>query len=428
MIKKITKSVNNLLKDYGVFDGKFKKALLLSCSQKYGELISSENDENTAYSQTLTYAENEIKANVKPRGKYSFSLRITALALSVSLLEIFSGLLNDGTAYMMITLLAITALICAAAIIKRREDIFHLSDLKTVKILAAFWILSAIQIAPFFIPKLYPYGSDCFFPCFLRLKFKHADESTFYIFTVYFNFLVSLITLIRLLVLQKRDKSNYSNGINGYVTDLLKRYGVYEKSFAENIAKERQEIYLDLLKDGKSHESAMQEALNGLDGMAKERLKPKDKYAFSLILSLFALALSLIEMIIPIFYVNASGYLGETSFAVISFFSVLVYSLINARKFRAFDLILPFVFLISWIFTYSQLFSYMFHWNPYIVYNASYIFPCVIKILRYVKSHPSPFENDAVYTNSIYIPCFNFLISLIITITLLILRYKENKK
>ncbi|MEG1536348.1 MAG: hypothetical protein RR416_05195 [Clostridia bacterium] len=145
-------------------------------------------------------------------------------------------------------------------------------------------------------------------------------------------------------------------------------------------------------------------------------LKQKNEFQFSLVISVFALCISIMEMIISFIYLNLLDvYAFELSFVSIVFVGILIFLLSTKKERKWYDFALVSALTVIWLISFIQISFFTFRSTVPLQYlSADYSFPCFIKIFTYATKAGEPICYQLIKENVTY--NFNFLISIALSI------------
>lgn len=209
------------------------------------------------------------------------------------------------------------------------------------------------------------------------------------------------------------------------VRELAKRFCVYDEKLINILISDCYKRYEAERANGNTDEEARRLCLEAAELAVRSHIKPRNPYEFILKTTIFALILSLIEIL----WRQADMteiYTFDMTVAAVGFLGLFVYAVVTRRKRYWYDYVILAVLAVAWTASCLQLQFYLLRGSlPDRYWIASYVFPCMIRMDVYRRE-----TIDAPFLQTGYdiLWSFQFLASLISFVAVFIAFIKHNKK
>ena len=212
--------------------------------------------------------------------------------------------------------------------------------------------------------------------------------------------------------------------IKKYIHDTMKSYNVSNLKLEKELVLACCDEYSMQTANGVSPYEAYEMAISNVVDIVKSMIKPSNKFAFSFGICILALVISIGEMFASL--LSACIYFYEVEMAIVCGCWVVImilYAVIKRKSLRWYNFLILVVLLASWLVSFFIIFPlFFFNGPPGCYQNMSLIFPCVFE--RHL--HRDWFAEG--YYETDYLFYANFLISLVMFVTTLVLFIKERVK
>lgn len=212
--------------------------------------------------------------------------------------------------------------------------------------------------------------------------------------------------------------------IKNYVHETMKNYDVNDRKLAKELISACCDEYEMQLSNGAGEEEAYSAAVANIEEIVKSKVSPRNKFTFALGMGVFALLLSVAEMIASLLVRNIEFYSVEIPAVWLGFGVIIIlYLIFKRRSYRWFDFVVLGVLILSWFATLYQLLgAFLFNYTPGSYNDLNFIFPCIFDY----RVHRE-WMGDGVYSTASYFYS-NFLVSLAVFITTFALFIRQKFK
>lgn len=213
------------------------------------------------------------------------------------------------------------------------------------------------------------------------------------------------------------------NKIKKRVRGLMQDYKVSNKRLENGLILACNEEYESQIAKGIENETAFNSSVTNVETALKQNFIKKNKYVFSLTICCIALFVSIIEMIVPLFYKEAQYfYSNEMPVVILALCIGLIYTAINWRKYRWYDFVILGIYMLSYlpVLILIELFGYI-DSRPGCFAYAEYVFPCIIRINKVWNSSTDFMSEVKIYD-------FNFILSFILAAIIITFTVKKALK
>lgn len=208
--------------------------------------------------------------------------------------------------------------------------------------------------------------------------------------------------------------------IKNHVHETLKNYGVGNRKLEKELVEACVDEYDMQIESGADSTNAFELAVGNIEEIAKSRVSPKNKFAFTFWISIAAFCLACLEMFFSILTASIEIYSSEIIAAMAGIVvTAIVYLIVKRRNYRWYDFVIMAIMLISWAVTYYMLLpTIMFNELPGSWHKLDFVFPCIFK--HYIHRDWMA-EGDYTVTSKFY-PNFIVAFVLLVTTTTLYIR------